>query len=338
MQPRTVFAIRDALADVTLAIGVAMVVGSPVLFEQVFRATALKIPEHVWYGTPDDFVHPSDRIVDVFGLGASHRMNDFELTDYVGWAVLAALVVVCWQLRRRFDVRVAALTLISAAILVLGRGSSLREPLPWAVVEKLPLLSNLVPVRMSFVMWVCIAFLSARAVDEVRASRTAFRGIGAGLLALAAVSLVPHAAPTYRLDVPTFFTSASDLRIIPRGSPVLVLPIATSAHDQAMLWQAESGFRFSMPGGYALRAINSSKVSYDAPPSPLYDLATIIRAGRSPTPGQLAAARIEWRDEHFAAVFVVHGGPNTDLALRTAASLTGHGPAVSHDGVTVFLP
>lgn len=78
--------------------------------------------------------------------------------------------------------------------------------------------------------------------------------LAGGVAVVALLPLVPAwPYPATRVSVPPYFTSPA-MRAIPAGSVVLTYPYPSYAVDGAlpMLWQAEAGFRFSMPGGYLL--------------------------------------------------------------------------------------
>ncbi|HTW97329.1 MAG TPA: hypothetical protein VMD59_01050, partial [Acidimicrobiales bacterium] len=77
--------------------------------------------------------------------------------------------------------------------------------------------------------------------------------VGAGALAAVAhVPLLPaRGISSAEVAVPPLFTTAQ-ARTIPSGSHVLFYPYPFEQDDYSMIWQAESGFRFGLLGGYVL--------------------------------------------------------------------------------------
>ena len=75
-------------------------------------------------------------------------------------------------------------------------------------------------------------------------------------MAVATVALIPllPAVPyDFLVDVPhtTCFASAA-AHDLPEGKVTLLYPYPSGPEPQGMLWQIESGMRYSMPGGYFL--------------------------------------------------------------------------------------
>jgi hypothetical protein len=175
--------------------------------------------------------------------------NPAEQGAYLG---LPVLLVLAWFAVRRRD-RVARLLLAlagAAFLLMLGNalwiGGHRIVTLPWRWASELPLLNNVLPVRFAL-------FLSLVAAVVVALwARDAPRRAALPLCALAVAFLVPAAWDVpWKLhpDRPAFFADRHLLEAcLPEGENELVFPFGSREHS--MLWQAESGFRFRIAGGY----------------------------------------------------------------------------------------
>jgi hypothetical protein len=175
--------------------------------------------------------------------------NVAEQGTYLG---LPVLLVLAWLGARRRD-RVARLLLALAGVaflLMLGNalwiGGHRIVTLPWRWASELPLLNNVLPVRFALYLSLAVAVLVALW------ARDAPRRAAIPLCALAVAFLVPAAwdAP-WKLhpNRPEFFADRHLLEAcLPKGENELVFPFGSREHS--MLWQAESGFRFRMAGGY----------------------------------------------------------------------------------------
>jgi hypothetical protein len=77
--------------------------------------------------------------------------------------------------------------------------------------------------------------------------------LGAGaLVAVVLLALLPdRPISSASVAVPSYFTGGG-VRAVPSGSNVLFYPYPYEQDDFSMVWQAESGFRFDLLGGYVL--------------------------------------------------------------------------------------
>lgn len=170
--------------------------------------------------------------------------------EFIGLGALA-VAVVGLVLRRR-DPLAWLLGGIGSLFLVLslGAGTSWR---PWQLLAGLPLAENLIPARLLVVVLVCVAGLVAFAVDGLattgaRRSPAAAAVLGVLAAAVAVAPIVADLAPALPLTaepvaVPRWFRSPH------QDAVVLPIPVAFSAVQSAMAWQADAGYRFSMAGG-----------------------------------------------------------------------------------------
>ena len=157
-----------------------------------------------------------------------------------------------------------AVLLVVAALLSLGPYLSVDNhlshiPLPFLLLDHIPLLVDIVPSRLSFVMGACLAALIAFGIDDLRrttvrdaAYRPARQWGGVAIVGVILAALADAQTPQWPYSGSTASTIPAPLRhAIPAGDPVAITyPYATIFHMQPMLWQAENGFDFRLLGGY----------------------------------------------------------------------------------------
>ena len=208
----------------------------------------------------------------VFGNGSENG------SGYLGIPLVLLLiifVVMCW--RNRW-IRFAALLTVLTTILSLGAHLIVDNhvtsvPLPWDVLQHLPLANNVIVVRLSLYTAFFAGLLVALAMTDLRDrwrrgrdSATEHRrarfekrgGLVVAVSALGALGLVSVLSliPSWPLvtapaDVPSFFASG-EVQRIPYGSVTLISPYPSVAEVQPQLWQAVAKMRFRIIGGYAL--------------------------------------------------------------------------------------
>lgn len=198
------------------------------------------------------------------------------------------VVIRCWRIRwARFAALMAFVTLLLSLgghLAVGGRVTNIL--LPGRLVWDTPVLGDLAEVRFTVYIFMFVAVLLAYGVDAVlhewsRSSPTTsensfnwsrdLRTVAVGLLLVTGFALLVPRWPYQEgpADVPTFFTTSA-VKLIPAGSAVLVSPYPSVAEVAPMLWQAESGFRFKIFGGYVLIPDPNGYVSIQ--PDSLYPL------------------------------------------------------------------
>ncbi|WP_137823996.1 hypothetical protein [Brevibacterium sp. 2SA] len=248
-------------------------------------------PHGVWNTDLLDPIVPG--LPTLFGTGESPlpRVMDLdgaEIGAYVGVPALVAAAIIVLTLGRRgrwvVPVRVAAVTgtlvfLLSLGSPVLFAGQPLLGAGPFALVEAIPVLNNILPMRLvlhsTIALWAVLGCGLQWALDR----RSTRAGIGMlALLAVSAVVVMPGAQPTREVYVPDFY-SGSIAEVIPEGSVVKTLPRplawAEPHADEAMVWQSVADFRYRETGGYFIGSSPSSPIIYSAPED---DLDAALRA------------------------------------------------------------
>ena len=263
-----------------------------------------------------------------------------EWNGYVGLPLAALLVGTAVVLWRRRLVRAVSVVAVVMALLSMGphlhvRGTVTSLPLPFALIEPVPVLKNLLAGRLMLYVYLAGAVLVALAFDELARHH---RALAAGTVALALLPLLPtFDFPATRTTTPRFFTS-SDVERIPAGSVALVAPFARdTSTSEPMLWQARAGLRYRMPSGYALGPDHTGRFVYLPIPTLLSTTMEGIQRGGPPPALDAATRKGLWADLARAEVATVLVGPMAHRLTMVAflRELLGRDP-VEAGGVYVW--
>ncbi len=195
-----------------------------------------------------------------------------EADGYIGVPLLILTGVLAWRSRRSPRMQLATVLLLVSALLSLGPrlaidGRPTGVPLPFMLLDHLPLVDNLLPSRFSFEMAACLAAVIAFGLDDLHRSsarshrhgtaRRVWGGAAFAVITLAALigTQLPEwpnqLGPTPALALPTSIRQA-----IPAGDPVAITyPYATGNTSEPMLWQADDQFGFRLLGGYGYHQV-----------------------------------------------------------------------------------
>lgn len=240
---------------------VCLVLVSPFLyffFSGMGRVPSLFQPFNIYVADALNYVIPTP-ITAIGGSWATFIARTFtgnysEEDAYLGVLVLAMLGMSAYSLRSHPWVRVIVATLVTIVIFsfgpslhVMGRGVM---HLPWFLIQKLPLLKNALPGRLTLYVSLMIALLLSLWLASLRGPQIWRRYLLAGL---AAVSLLPsvfngHDIWLQKNNTPMFFRDLHSNGVLKRGATVVALPYGYQG--SSMLWQATSGMYFRMAGGY----------------------------------------------------------------------------------------
>ena len=234
-----------------------------------------------------------------------------------------------------------------AVCLLLSLGARLRVggrptgvPLPWTAVEGVPLVQNMVPSRLAVFTALFAGLLLAVALDGLwSGGGWALRGL-AVLTALVVLAALAPPGPFRARPVvatPPFFTGGA-VRALPRDGVALVVPFPRRGRTNvAMVWQAQAGMWFKMPGGYFVGPDPGGGTRHDAPPTTTSVVLNRIQRGRRPPELTPALRRKISRDfASWRVASVVLGPMNNREAMRGFLSdLLGRPPA-SAGGVAVW--
>ena len=186
-------------------------------------------------------------------LSSTFEGGDYlEAGGYVGVPLLiafAAYAVSTW--RRRIGTRVLVGVFLVGVVLALGSSLTIAGrsglALPWSALTALPPFGDFVASRMIVFAALAVAIATARWLAQ-RGPGSARRRLIAGLGCLAVLPALSGGPWTSQPANPPFFAAGLYQRYLARGEGVLTIPFA--AYGESMLWQAETGFAFTMPGGY----------------------------------------------------------------------------------------
>jgi hypothetical protein len=260
---------------------------------------------------------------------------------YLGVPMLLVALAVLVARRQRLVVRAGFAMLVVCLLLSLGArlrvgGRPTAVVLPWTAVESQALLQNMVPSRLAVFTALFAGLLLAAAVDGLwRRGGWALRGL-AVLTALAVLAALAPPEPFQDRPVvatPPFFTGEA-VRALPRDGVVLVVPFPRRGRTNvAMVWQAQAGMWFKMPGGYFVGPDPGGGTRHDAPPTTTSVVLNRIQRGRRPpelTPAlrrKISRDFATWRVASVVLGPMDHreamGGFLTDLLGRPPASTGG---------------
>ena len=283
--------------------------------------------------TSAQLIHPLASVAGRF------QSRGAEACAYLGVTLLVLIIVQVVRNRRSRAVVAAAVTMGLLFVLALGPhlhagGHKTAVPLPWSVVGSIPPLESLLPVRLL----IAIDFIAAGFVGmAVEAAWSARRLAALGGIAVALVPMLPRMPfPTTGADVPAFFTSRA-LDMVPKGSLAVVAPYPEPRNFDTLRWQEASGFRFAMPGGYAVAPGDFGEPSFTGPDTTLHDVLAAIQDGASLRAIDVAtfvAVENELRSLDVSTV-LVGPMPNRRQAVLLFTYLL-HRPPVFAGGVAVW--
>ena len=158
-------------------------------------------------------------------------------------ALAAVVLVSCW---------------LSLGEEVVVNGTSTGIPGPWALLEQLPVLGNVLPTRFALVAVPALGALLALGLEEVRRLAARYAGhAGAGLAVAAAAALLVllPVLPTplvvdQRAPMPAFFSDGTWRDWVDEGGSVLAAPAPWVADTRALEWQAQARWGFPVVAGY----------------------------------------------------------------------------------------
>ena len=200
-------------------------------------------------------------------------------SGYLGLPLLLIVIALAFNQRRAPIARLLVVSFTVALILTLGPslvvdGRKVIDLPWWDAASHVPALNNVIPFRFSIYVTLVAAVIVARWIATTKGR---FFPAPVVLPLLAVAALIPAVArasyptfhPTHPVRYP-FFTAGLYKSCIPRDATVVIFPFA--GEGDAMLWQAETDFRFRMaePGlqpspkyGSPLTSFENDQVVWD---------------------------------------------------------------------------
>jgi hypothetical protein len=364
--------LRAAVVGAAVAAGTTLALAGWALWIQFFGPLTQSGSPFLrdWYVNDlSGFVTPSGNLL--FHTSASaaaaslYRGGAPEYLAYLGWPLIIVLVtaaVVFWAnpIVRALTGTALLLSLLSLGGYPLVSGvSHTGVDLPWHWIEDLPLAGSVLPDRFSILIDGLAAALLAFLVDlAAKRWRDAAQGRVSvavrAIAVLACLPLVPLPLPVASATpLPVGWSAAFGALHLPAGATVLVVPVPEVHLTAAMRWQADSGQRYDMIGGYFIGPAWNGLAYVDGngllvtsvyldelwvaglpPGSPLAALADSdglgSRRSSPPVPSQVRADLANWRPA--AVVAVTSAG---SALARYLAELFGR-PTVRTGGVLAW--
>jgi hypothetical protein len=201
----------------------------------------------------------TDSLAAKFNSIDSTHGNFTEAAAYLGLPLVLILGLFLFAHRRRASAQVAMGLLAVLFVASLGAHLHIANPpdeagayrpsipLPWRLVNQLPVVERALPARFSMYVSLIAAVVVAQWLSEP-ARRAWARWLLAGLAVLA---LIPNQSLPYwrgKPADPAFFTTEAYRDHLTRDETTLVIPYGWNGNS--MLWQAETNMYFRMAGGY----------------------------------------------------------------------------------------
>jgi hypothetical protein len=241
----------------------ALVLAYPVLAVQIGGPDRLAAPVHDPNLFATDLLNPAlatrlQAIAPSWMTAVSDRFpgNGINVDGYIGIPLLLLSGFVLVRYWRVTAIRVAGITALLITVLSLGphlvvAGHFTSIPLPWWIVYRLPLFSDILPDRMMAFVFLPLGIGLAFVLHRIWLARG---NVLLGLLvtAVALVPLVPRLPlPTATMTIPAYFSTAA-VDEIPAGAVAFTVPYPSFSAMAPMNWQWASRMRFRLLDGYVL--------------------------------------------------------------------------------------
>lgn len=203
--------------------------------------------------------------------GAALASNPTEETSFFGLPLIVLVIAALVLLWKRADggrrATLRALMVVGVIFIVLSWGPRLQIfehetsiPLPYAVLQHLPLFDSALPLRFALVLVGVIGVVLAMIIEQLLTDRTSTTGRRIAWTAAFGVALVPliplPLLTTHRSAEPAFIRDGIWKDYVPEGGVLSGLPFANNASADSQRWQAytlaRGGRQFRIPDGYFL--------------------------------------------------------------------------------------
>jgi hypothetical protein len=335
--------VRPGLIGLGTAAGVAVVLLAYPLWYQFFGPQHYKAVPTLSVSFYSDvgsyFNYPNRSLGGAPSGGYGIRSHLAEQNAYYGWPLLIlALVVAIWQWRN-LVVRSATVVAVFFAAMSLGPqivvyGHKTHIPGPFRLVNWLPVIESVVPVRVGLMVIPALGLLVALGLDRViRAPRDAgvpkliwYAAFTAALLPLFPLPLRTPLGP----PIPTFVSAGTWRQYVAPGHAVVFVPLPNIGHLEGQRWTAEQHLDMPVVGGYFLGpdVDKDKRALYGAPPRPTATLLDGIAQYGRPKPITEVDRQNMIEDLRYwhAAVVVLGQVAHADVLRATVTDLLGTPP------------
>ena len=272
---------------------------------------------------------------------AALSMNRTEENSFFGIPLLlaaGAVVVLRW---RRVLVQALGAVVVVSCWLSLGdevvvNGTPTGVPGPWALLEGLPVLGNVLPTRFALVAVPALGALLAIGLEEVRRLAARYAGhadVGLAVSAVAALVVLLPVIPTplvvdQRAPMPSFFSDGTWKDWVDEGGSVLAAPAPWVADTRALEWQAQARWGFPVVAGYFVGPDSTTARGgqYGSTPTALTQWMSDITTQGVPVdarPQQVEEFRQDLRDARVDVIVLPDARPEAPALLTSLTTVFG---------------
>ncbi|WP_239118319.1 DUF2079 domain-containing protein [Paractinoplanes ferrugineus] len=270
---------RAALPTMLAGLGVTAVVASALLAyplymhfagPQTFKGTGFN-QKHYAEDLASFFSFSERSLAAKAGFGSDLAPNPTEATSFFGLPLMILVVVSLVLLHRRADrgrrATLRALAVVGVVFMLISMGPRLlymgdetHIPLPYALLQRLPLFDSALPLRFALVLVGVIGIVLALIADVLLDRTVMPHPAQAAFASAFAFALIPvFPLPLLyreRAPEPKFVSSGAWQRYVPAGGTMSALPFAINVAADGQRWQAytmaRGGRQFRIPDGYFL--------------------------------------------------------------------------------------
>ncbi|HVU73221.1 MAG TPA: hypothetical protein VHE83_09715 [Mycobacteriales bacterium] len=265
-----------------------------------------------------------------------------EPTGYLGLPLLLLAIGGLIALRKDLRIRTALVMATIATVFSMGDvihrgGKPTPANGPWHLLSGYPILENVLPARLAIFTTLFLGAAVAFALDRAWSDGPPWRVAAPVCVVFAFIPLIPSLTTPASFSTPAFFTDGAAGRLA-HGHGLLVLPYPSPGVTEPMVWQAEAGMSFTMPGGYFLGPDPSNGKPYvggfQRPSSSWFTDVTVhgtVAPADASRRQQLATDLQAWD----TTAIVLGPCPEHDLLLGLVTEIVGRAP-VEQDGVDVW--
>jgi hypothetical protein len=270
---------RRALPTVLAGLGVTAVVAGALLAyplymhfagPQTFAGTGFN-QRHYAEDVAAYFSYSDRTLAALAGVGNNLAANPTEQTSFFGLPLMLLIIVAFVLLWRRADpgrrATLRALAITGGLFMLLSFGPRLRFngnetdiPLPYALLQRLPLFDSALPLRLALVLvgifGVVLAFAADLLLDREEVPHPGHAPFAAAF-AFALIPIFPLPLLwAERAPEPKFIADGTWEKFVPDGGTISALPFAANVAADGQRWQAytmaRGGKQFRIPDGYFL--------------------------------------------------------------------------------------
>jgi len=265
-------------------------------------------------------------------LGEKLHSHAGEQGGYIGVALLV-LIIVAIKTIHRSDVRIFAVVGLVLFVFSLGVhlvvfGSDTGLPLPWNLLEHIPLLADVEAVRLQIFIALVVAVIVAYWLEHIgsHAWHGRRRAGAVTILAATATWLPSNSQQAVQVNTPVFFANASDY--LSPGAVVETFPRVSGRWEggaEPLMWQVGSGMAYHTTGGYFIGSDATHALLLEGPVNAYQVGAAQAAANAQPPSADLAAAaKRDLQARSVKAVVVVdQPGVNTAAVAAWTSRITG---------------